>query len=60
MLFRSVEVGEPVVRSGAESVEVASGDVVHLGSGTNHRFTDFDDEFVVAVMYAPAEGSQAV
>ena len=43
-----------------ESTEVVPGDVIHLGSGTSHRFTDFDDEFVVAVMYAPAEGSQAV
>jgi hypothetical protein len=35
------------------------GDPVHLRRGTDHQFTDFEGEFVVTVMYAPAEGSQA-
>jgi len=55
-----IHAGEATLVTEDESVEVASGDVVHLGSGTDHQFTDFTDEFVVAVMYAPAEGSQAV
>ena len=55
-----IHTGEATLVTDDESVEVASGDVVHLGSGTDHQFTDFTDEFVVAVMYAPAEGSQAV
>lgn len=41
-----------------ESVEVESGDVIHLSPGTEHRFTEFEDAFVTTVVYAPAEGSQ--
>jgi len=55
-----INTGEATLVTEDESIEVASGDVVHLGSGTDHQFTDFTDEFVVTVMYAPAEGSQAV
>jgi mannose-6-phosphate isomerase-like protein (cupin superfamily) len=55
-----INTGEATLVTEDESVEVAAGDVVHLGSGTDHQFIDFDDEFVVTVMYAPAEGSQAV
>ena len=55
-----IHTGEATLVTEDESIEVASGDVVHLGSGTDHQFTDFTDEFVVTVMYAPAEGSQAV
>jgi mannose-6-phosphate isomerase-like protein (cupin superfamily) len=55
-----INAGEATLVTEDETVEVASGDVVHLGSGTDHQFTDFTDEFVVTVMYAPAEGSQAV
>jgi len=55
-----INTGEATLVTEDESVEVAPGDVVHLGSGTDHQFTDFDDEFAVTVMYAPAEGSQEV
>ncbi len=55
-----INTGEATLVTEDESVEVASGDVVHLGSGTDHQFTDFNDEFAVTVIYAPAEGSQAV
>jgi len=55
-----INTGEATLVTEDESVEVAPGDVVHLGSGTGHQFTDFDDEFAVTVMYAPAEGSQEV
>ena len=55
-----VNEGAATLVTDEESLEVASGDVVHLGSGTNHQFTDVDGEFVVTVVYAPAEGSQAV
>ncbi len=55
-----IHTGEATLVTDEESVEVAPGDVVHLGSGTDHQFTDFSDEFIVTVMYAPAEGSQAV
>ncbi len=55
-----VDTGEATLVTEDESIDVSPGDVVHLGSGTEHQFTDFDDEFVVTVMYAPAEGSQAV
>ena len=56
----AINTGEATLVTEDESVAVESGDVVHLGSGTEHQFTDFSDEFVVTVMYAPAEGSQAV
>jgi len=52
--------GEATLVTEDESVEVAAGDVVHLGSGTDHQFVDIDDELIVTVVYAPAEGSQAV
>ena len=55
-----VDTGEATLVTEDESIDVSPGDVVHLGSGTEHQFTDFDDEFVVTVVYAPAEGSQAV
>jgi len=55
-----INTGEATLVTEEESVEVAPGDVIHLGSGTEHQFTDFNDEFAVTVMYAPAEGSQAV
>ena len=55
-----INAGEATLVTEDESVGVASGDVVHLGSGTDHQFTDFNGEFVVTVVYAPAEGSQAV
>ena len=55
-----VNTGEATLVTEDESVAVASGDVIHLGSGTDHQFVDFNDEFAVTVMYAPAEGSQAV
>lgn len=55
-----INTGEATLATEDESVEVSPGDVVHLGSGTKHQFTDFDGEFAVTVMYAPAEGSQAV
>ena len=56
----AINTGEATLVTDDESMEVESGDIVHLGSGTEHQFTDFSDEFVVTVMYAPAEGSQAV
>jgi len=52
-----VDTGRATLVAEGESVEVEPGDVVHLGPGTDHQFTDFEDEFVVTVMYAPAEGS---
>ena len=55
-----INTGEATLVTEDESVAVAPGDVIHLGSGTDHQFTDFNDEFAVTVMYAPAEGSQAV
>jgi len=55
-----INAGEATLVTEDESVEVAPGDVVHLGSGTDHQFVDMDDELIVTVMYAPAEGSQAV
>lgn len=53
-----IDAGEATLATEDESVDVGPGDVVHLGPGTDHQFTDFNDEFVVTVMYAPAEGSQ--
>jgi len=53
-----IDAGEATLVTEDESVDVTPGDVVHLGPGTDHHFTDFEDEFVVTVMYAPAEGSQ--
>lgn len=53
-----IDTGEATLVTEGESVEVKSGDIVHLSPGTEHQFTDFEDEFVVTVMYAPAEGSQ--
>ena len=55
-----INAGEATLVTDDESVEVEPGDVVHLSPGTDHQFTDFDGEFVVTVVYAPAEGSQAV
>ena len=54
-----IKAGEATLVTDDESVEVEPGDVVHLSPGTDHQFTDFDGEFVVTVVYAPAEGSQA-
>lgn len=53
-----VDAGEATLVTADESVDVGPGDVVHLDPGTDHQFTDFQDEFVTTVMYAPAEGSQ--
>lgn len=53
-----IDAGEATLVTEDESVDVERGDVVHLDPGTDHQFTGFEDEFVVTVMYAPAEGSQ--
>lgn len=53
-----INTGEATLVTEDESVVVESGDVVHLSPETEHQFTDFEGEFVVTVMYAPAEGSQ--
>lgn len=53
-----IDTGEATLVTEDESVAVESGDIVHLSPETEHQFTDFEDEFVVTVMYAPAEGSQ--
>ncbi len=53
-----INTGKATLVTEDESVEVGSGDVVHLSPGTEHQFTDFSDTFVTTVMYAPAEGSQ--
>ncbi len=53
-----INAGEATLVTADESIDVAPGDVVHLDPGTDHQFTDFQDEFVTTVMYAPAEGSQ--
>jgi quercetin dioxygenase-like cupin family protein len=53
-----VDSGEATLETEDDSIQVGPGDVVHLGPGTDHHFTDFKDEFVVTVIYAPAEGSQ--
>ena len=55
-----VNTGTATLVTEDESAAVEPGDVIHLGSGQDHQFTDLDDEFVVTVLYAPAEGSQAV
>jgi mannose-6-phosphate isomerase-like protein (cupin superfamily) len=54
-----IDTGEATLVTDDESVAVEPGDLVHLRPGTDHQFTDFEGEFVVTVMYAPAEGSQA-
>jgi len=53
-----IDRGKATLVTEDESIDVEPGDVVHLDPGTDHRFTDFDGEFVVTVMYAPAEDSQ--
>jgi quercetin dioxygenase-like cupin family protein len=53
-----VNAGRATLATEAESIEVGPGDVVHVGPGTDHQFTDIEDEFVTTVVYAPAEGSQ--
>lgn len=51
-----VDTGKATLATEEESVEVEAGDVVHLEAGTDHRFTDFEDSFLVVAMYVPAEG----
>jgi mannose-6-phosphate isomerase-like protein (cupin superfamily) len=53
-----IDTGEATLVTEDGSEEVGPGDVVHLSPGTDHQFTDFEDEFVVTVLYAPAEGSR--
>lgn len=53
-----IDAGEATLVTPEESIDVGPGDIVHLEPGTDHQFTDFEDEFVVTVVYAPAEGSQ--
>jgi len=53
-----VDTGTATLKTEEGSVDVEEGDVIHLEPGTDHQFTGFEDEFVVTVVYAPAEGSQ--
>ncbi|MFB6169233.1 MAG: cupin domain-containing protein [Haloferacaceae archaeon] len=53
-----VDAGTATLATEDGSIAVEPGDVVHLDPGTDHQFTDFEDEFVVTVVYAPAEGSR--
>jgi len=53
-----VDTGKATLETEDSSIEVEKGDVIHLDPKTDHQFTGFEDEFVVTVVYAPAEGSQ--
>lgn len=52
-----IDAGRATLETAEESFDVESGDIVYLEAGTDHKFRDFEDEFVVVAMYVPAEGA---
>lgn len=42
-----------------EVYDVATGDAVFVERGVDHRFVDIEEELVVLVVFAPAEGTLA-
>lgn len=53
-----VDSGTAKINVEGELRSVSEGDVIHLEPGTDHHFTDFEDELVMTVIYAPAKGSE--
>ncbi|MFP4218852.1 MAG: cupin domain-containing protein [Salinarchaeum sp.] len=58
------EVYYVVSGSGSLNIEgdyqsVEEGDLIYVEPGTEHQFTDFEDELVMVVFYAPPHGSQS-
>lgn len=53
-----VDSGRAQLNVEGETHDVAEGDIVHLEPGTDHQFLDFEGEFVVTVLYAPAKGTK--
>ena len=44
---------------GGEEASVTAGTALFVAKGVEHRFHDIEEELVIMVFFAPAEGSQA-
>jgi mannose-6-phosphate isomerase-like protein (cupin superfamily) len=51
--------GRARFRAGADDREVQPGTVLYVQAGVEHRFHDIEEDLVVLVFFAPAEGTQA-
>ena len=51
--------GRATLEVAGEATPVASGSVVYVEQGTDHRFVDIEEDLVTLVAFAPAEGSLA-
>jgi mannose-6-phosphate isomerase-like protein (cupin superfamily) len=51
--------GRGAFRCGAEDRPVAAGSVLYVAAGAEHRFHSIEEELVILVFFAPAEGTQA-
>jgi mannose-6-phosphate isomerase-like protein (cupin superfamily) len=49
--------GRATIEVADESTAVEAGDVVFVERGVDHRFVDIEEELVVLVLFAPAEGT---
>ena len=49
--------GKGHIRGGAEERAVGAGTVVFVEAGVDHRFYDIEEDLMVLVFFAPAEGS---
>ena len=52
--------GRGAFRCGAEDRPVAAGSLLYVPAHVEHRFHSIEEELVILVFFAPAEGSQAV
>ncbi len=51
--------GNGAIDFGDETRAVEDGDLIYVDPGTEHRFTDFEEELVMVVFYAPPHGAQS-
>jgi mannose-6-phosphate isomerase-like protein (cupin superfamily) len=51
--------GRGTFRCGEEDRLVAAGSVLYVAANVEHRFHSIEEELVILVFFAPAEGSQA-
>ena len=53
-----VVAGRAVIAGPAEVIPVASGSVIFVAAGEEHRFEQVEEDLVVLVVFGPAEGTR--
>lgn len=52
-----ISAGNADINVDGQTSSVSPGDVIHVEPGVEHQFADFEEEFLVTVLYAPPKGS---